>query len=359
MNTSDNTARAAFPPAVSSRPEGLTTDTLLLSEAREAADRAVCTALVAWNPDAQNQAWEDQAREYIDSSRAENTRKAYASDWRDFATWCADYDHNSLPATPETVVLYLTCRAETHKVSTLQRRLTTISQVHQSAGHESPTQSALVRTAWRGIRRQLGVAPVRKSAAVTTHIRAMLASLPDTIAGTRTRALILIGYAGALRRSELVGLDRRDVEFGPQGVTLTLRRSKTDHEALGIKLGIPYGSDPDTCPVRALSDWLEVSGITKGAIYRGVDRHGNISANRLTPRSVALIVKSAAAAVGLDPAAFGGHSLRAGLITAAATAGVEERDIARQSRHKSTAVLRGYIRDADIWRDNAAGRVGL
>lgn len=355
--TDDN--RAIRPTEIANETTGLTSDTVLLSYPSPTDSQSTSSAVARWDPEAQNREWEDQARDYICNSLAENTRKAYASDWRHFAAWCSDDGHSALPASPDSVALYLVAQAQSLKVSTLQRRLTTIAQVHQVAGFDAPTQSPKVRTVWRGIRRQLGVAPEQKVAAVTQHIEAMLTALPDSVAGLRTRALLLVGFSGALRRSEIVGLDRRDAVFGAQGIVLIIRRSKTDQESAGLKLGIPYGSDPKTCPVRALRAWLDASGITRGPLFRAVDRHGHISDTRLTGRAVASIVKRAAAAAGFDPTAFGAHSLRAGLITSAALAGVEERDIARQSRHRSTAVLRSYIRDADVWRDNVAGRVGL
>ena len=178
-------------------------------------------------------------------------------------------------------------------------------------------------------------------------------------AGCRDRALLLLGFAGALRRSELVGLDVADVTEGTDGLTVRLRRSKTDQEGAGRTVGIPYGSNPATCPVRAWRAWLEVSGVAEGAAFRPVDRHGHIGGTRLSAQAVALVLKRHAARAGLDPGEVAGHSLRAGLATSAAAAGVPERVIAEQTGHRGTAMLRRYIREGSLFRENAASAVGL
>jgi integrase len=181
----------------------------------------------------------------------------------------------------------------------------------------------------------------------------------DTAIGARDRALLLLGFAGAFRRSELVALDIDDVQITREGMIVTIRRSKTDQEGAGQKVGIPRGRHPGTCPVKALAAWLGLAGIEAGAIFRPITRHGLIQPGRLTDRSVARIVQRTAEAAGLDPSQFAGHSLRAGLATSAAMAGAEERDIMRQTRHKSVVVARRYIRDGSLFRNNAAGTVGL
>ena len=187
----------------------------------------------------------------------------------------------------------------------------------------------------------------------------MMANLPDRLLGVRDRALLLVGFAGAFRRSELVSLNVRDLKFTNDGLTVTLRRSKTDQEGSGRKVGIPYGSSPETCPVRSLRAWLEASGIESGPVFRPINRHGQIRPSRLSDRAVALIVKRAAEAAGKDPAEFAGHSLRSGLATAAAIGGASERAIMKQTGHRSTAMVRRYIRDGSLFRENAAARVGL
>jgi integrase len=191
------------------------------------------------------------------------------------------------------------------------------------------------------------------------YLRAMVQGLGTDPAGCRDRALLLLGFAGALRRSELVGLDVADVTEGSDGLTVRLRRSKTDQESAGRTLGIPYGSNPVTCPVRAWRAWLELSGITEGAAFRPVDRHGRIGETRLSGQAVALVLKRHAARAGLDPAGVAGHSLRAGLATSAAAAGVPERVIAGTTGHRGTAMLSRYIREGSLFRENAASAVGL
>ena len=187
----------------------------------------------------------------------------------------------------------------------------------------------------------------------------MVGTLDDRLIGVRDRALLLVGFAGAFRRSELVALDVDDMADTTDGLVVTIRRSKTDQEGAGEQIGIPYGSDPATCPVRSYRAWLDASGVTSGPVFRAVTRHGRMSDRRLGDAAVADVVKRCARVAGLDPCQFAGHSLRAGLITSAAEAGVAERDIMRQSRHKSVPVMRRYIRGATVWQANAAAAVGL
>lgn len=302
----------------------------------------------------------EQAMEYVSRSKAASTLRAYQSDWRDFEDWCNDQGAQALPAAPEVVVLYLTFLAgQGIKSSTIQRRVTAISQAHQVAGDENPTRHQAVRAVMAGIRRVHGTRQEGKAPALTDDIRAMVDTLPDNLLGLRDRALLLLGFAGAFRRSELVGLDVEDVEQTKQGLVVTLRRSKTDQEGAGRKVGIPYGSKPDTCPVRAFLGWLEASSITSGPMFRSVNRHGQLQDGRLSDKAVALVVKRAAEGAGLDADRYAGHSLRAGLATSAAAAGVSERAIMAQTGHKSVNMVRRYIREGSLFRENAAAGVGL
>jgi site-specific recombinase XerD len=303
--------------------------------------------------------WDDQARAYLDAARSANTHRAYRADWRHFADWCATNAVSSLPAASGTLIAYLTAHAGWLKASTLQRRLVAIAQAHRAASLDSPTTDAGVKSVWRGIRRTVGTAQIGKAALVTDDLKLLVAALPPSTAGLRDRALLLLGFAGAFRRSELVALDIADVQIGREGATVTLRRSKTDQEGEGTKVGIPRGQHAVTCPVRALSAWLEALPDDRAPIFRAVDRAGRIRDTRLSDRDVARIVKRTALAAGLEPGRYAGHSLRAGLATSAAVAGVEERAIMRQTRHKSVTVARRYIRDGSLFRGNAAGRVGL
>lgn len=298
-----------------------------------------------------------KAQDYLRQSLAANTVRAYAADWRDFTSWCTVSGRVPLPALPETVSLYFSRLADHAKTSTLTRRISAISQAHQAAGYESPTQSALVRQVMKGIRRAKGTAQMGKAPVKVEHLRAIMSALdPEKPLDVRDRALILVGFAGAFRRSELVGLDIEDLEFNDEGLVIHLRRSKTDQRGEGRKVGIPYGSTPATCPVRALQAWLDKLKAEKGPLFRTIDRHGHIFNTRLTPQSVALVVKRLTAGIQGD---FSGHSLRAGLATAAAAAGVSERAIMAQTGHKSLATLRKYIREGSLFLENAAAKVGL
>ncbi len=299
-----------------------------------------------------------RAEEIFAQARAPNTRRAYMADWGDFSSWCARHGFLPLPAQPGTVILYLTERSAAAKVATLTRRLAAISQAHQAAGLESPTWSAAVRLFMAGLRREQGSAPVSKRAILTRDLRAMLGAVPDTLAGLRDRSLLLAGYLGAFRRSELVALDAEDVEFTEQGMILRLRRSKTDPEGKGAKKGIPRGR-PGACAVSALQEWTRAAGICDGPLFRPVDRHGRVLPRRLSAEAVALVVKRYAHAAGLEPAEVAGHSLRAGLATSAAMAGKSERTIMRQTLHRSVTTLRRYIQEGSLFRDNAAEGIGL
>ena len=302
----------------------------------------------------------ERARGYADLAKAPNTVRAYRADWRDFAAWCEGRGLEPLPAAPETVALYLADLAESgRKASTLQRRLSAISQAHRLAGHPTPTGAAAVRAVWAGIRRVHGSAQDGKAPALTADIRAMLAALPPGTIGARDRALLLLGFAGAFRRSELVALDAEDLAPTREGLVVVLRRSKTDQAGAGRPVGIPLGQHAATCPVRAVRAWQAAAGIAAGPLFRPVDKHGRVGPGRLSDRAVALVVKRAAAAAGLNPERYAGHSLRAGLATSAAEAGASERSIMNQTGHRSVTMVRKYIRDGSLFRENAAAKVGL
>jgi integrase len=303
----------------------------------------------------------DRARQFIAAAKAPATLKAYRSDFSDFESWCAAHGLTPLPAAPETVALYLAERADVLRPSTLTRRLAAIAKVHSAAGLESPAslRHAVVSEVLKGIRRTKGTAPSCKAPFLVGQLKAALRDTREDLLGIRDRALLLIGFAGAFRRSELVALDVADIQFTDDGLVVTLRRSKTDQEGEGRKVGIPHGSKPTTCPVRALRAWLGAASISDGPLFRSVDRHGKLGTAALSGRAVALIVKGAAELAGLDASAFAGHSLRAGLATSAAAAGASERSIMDQTGHRSVQMVRRYIRDGSLFRDNAAASVGL
>jgi integrase len=231
-------------------------------------------------------------------------------------------------------------------------KLAAITEAHRMAHLPDPTADEDVRTVMAGIRRELGTAPKKKAPVTLDELRKLVRPLPRTLAGKRDRALLLVGWAGAFRRSELVALNVDDLRFG-QKLTISLRRSKTDQEGKGLAKVVPRLEDETICPVRALREWLDAAGIKSGPVFRRIDRWDHVRDTRLTAQSVALIVKDAAKQAGLDYRQLAGHSLRSGFITEAADAGVESRDIMAQTGHKSEAVMRGYIRDAGHGAMNA------
>lgn len=301
----------------------------------------------------------EQVRDFIRASKADNTLRGYQSDWRDFCAWCDAHGTRSLPASPESVASYIAECAGHLKAGSIQRRLNAVAEAHKAMGLESPTHSPIVVSTMKGIRRTKGTAPAQKAAALTDDVRAMVDATDTGLIGTRDRALILLGFAGAFRRSELVAFDLEDCAFGKDGLTVTLRRSKTDQDGAGRKVGIPYGACPDTCPVRTLQSWIEQAAITAGPLFRSINRHGKVQPGRLSGIDVARIVKKLALRAGLDAAKFAGHSLRAGHATAAAIAGASERSIMAQTGHRSVQMLRRYIRDGSLFKENSAGKLGL
>ena len=302
-----------------------------------------------------------QARAFLRASKAPSTLRAYRSDWQHFSAWCDRRTVPSLPAAPETVALYLVALADTHRPATLTRRLTSIAKAHATAGHLNPasTRHAVVAETLQGIRRTLGTAQPGKTPLLTADLIQALAHLPSSLAGTRDRALLLTGYTGGLRRSELAAFTVDDLAWVPEGAVLTLRRSKTDQAGQGRKVAIPRGAHAATCPVTALRQWLEAAGIASGALFRKVDRHGKAGELGLHRDSVAGILKRAVARAGFDPVGFAGHSLRAGFATQAARDGASAFDIMRQTGHRSITTVSRYVRDAQIFRDAPASKLGL
>ena len=302
-----------------------------------------------------------RARGFMAAAKAENSRRAYRSDWRQFESWCRGHGLACLPAVPETVALYLTALAADHKPSSLERKLTSITKAHQAAGFSTPAsmEHAAVSETMKGIRRTLGTAQPGKEPLLTADILKMLDSLGDGLPGLRDRALLLVGFAGGFRRSEIVSLDVEDITETADGLVIRVRRSKTDPEAKGTTVALPYGSTAATCPVRSYLGWIAAAAIEAGSAFRSVDRHGRVGPGRLNTGSVARLIKRAAEVAGLDPAHYAGHSLRAGFVTQAFPNGAAEVAIMRQTRHKSLDTLRKYIRDRSLFRDNPAGKLGL
>jgi site-specific recombinase XerD len=298
---------------------------------------------------------------YIAGSLSKNTLRSYESDWRQFTAWCEEYGRSALPADPGDVALFAAHLVRLgRKVSTIERKMAAIKYRHHLRGYESPTNTAGVETVLAGIRRAIGREQKGKAPATTPRLREMVASCDTTLIGLRDRALLLLGFAGAFRRSALVALDVEDLDFQDGGIVVTIRRDKTDQEGEGREIGIPYGSDPATCPVRAVRNWLTKAQITMGALFRSCSPKGtSVKDQRLGDGDVARIIKRRCKLAGLDPKRYAGHSLRAGFATSAALAGVQERVIAEQTGHKNMLVLRKYIRKGTLFAENAATKVGL
>jgi site-specific recombinase XerD len=290
----------------------------------------------------------------IDLAKAEkaaSTRKAYGTDFRLFKAYCDAKGVSALPASPETVAAYIAAEAQTAKPSTIGRRVAAIRYAHKLAGIETPTDAEGVKATMRGIRRTFGGARNKKAPAVAAKMLGMVATAPEGLAGLRDRALLLLGFAGAFRRSELVALDVVDLEETETGLLVRIRGSKTDQERQGVTIAIARGDI--ACPVKTLRAWLDAAGIEAGPLFRPIDKAGTVRASRLTCRSVANIVKAYAERAGFDASMFSGHSLRSGFLTSAAGKGASIFKMMDVSRHKSVDTLRGYVRDAELFKDHA------
>jgi site-specific recombinase XerD len=299
-----------------------------------------------------------QAQNYAEQSRSANTLRAYRADWGDFILWCDAHKFPCLPATVETVALYLTAKADALKVSTMARRLTAISEAHKIAGHPSPCEDERIKTIWKGIRRTNGVARTEKKPLLTEELRLLFGYLPENLQGVRDRALILLGYVGAFRRSELVALDRYDLSFIQEGIIVSVRRSKTDQEGIGTEKAIPYSSAPDLCPVRAILAWISATPQISGPLFVSIGKGDKLHHERLSDKAVSLIVKRLIGKV-RDNSEYSGHSLRSGFATQAALNGASDRAIMQQTKHRSRAMVDRYVRVASLWQDNGATKLGL
>ncbi len=295
----------------------------------------------------------EAAAAFARAEKADATRRAYRSDFGRFAAWCAARGAAPLPAAPEVVATFLASDAEAGaKPSTLARRVAAIRYAHRLAGHEPPTNAESVRATLRGIRRTLGAAPAQKAPATASRIAAMVALAPaDTLRGLRDRALLLLGFAGAFRRSELVALHVEDLTAAPDGLRVRIRRSKGDQEGIGQEIAIPHGAR--LRPVEAVSAWLDAAGIERGPVFRRINKGERVGTEALTAEVVALVVQRYAERAGFRPEDFAGHSLRAGFLTSGAEAGASVFKLMEVSRHKSMDTLRGYVRRAELFKDHA------
>ncbi len=289
------------------------------------------------------------AKRYVQNTLADSTLRGYKTAWREFEHFAESRDEPALPASPATVIEYLAALADSRaKMNTIRVKLAAIAWAHRIAGIDPPpTAAQAVKSTMKGIARTVGVAPSKKEPATLEELKAMIAGLPDTLRGKRNKALLLVGFAGAFRRSELVALDVEDIRLNGD-LKIIVRRSKTDQEGKGQVKRLTELSDASVCPVRALRDWLDASGIRSGPVFRWVDKHGNVWARRLGAQSVALVVKDAAKAAGLDWRSFSGHSLRSGFVTDAMNAGASDSDIMEQTGHESSETMRSYRKSTGV-----------
>jgi integrase len=291
----------------------------------------------------------DAVRAYVEAGIAPATRRAYKADLEHFRAWGGD-----IPTTDIQLAAYLAEQATTLKAATLTRRLAAISIAHKAQRLPSPVSSPLVRATMRGVRREHGAAQRQAAPLLCEDLFIVLGAIGGRLKDLRDRALLLIGFAGGLRRSELVAIDLIDFERVREGIILTIRRSKTDQDGVGRKIGIPFGRTIH-CPVRELENWLSAARIKSGPVFRPVDRHGRVSPRRLSGEAVSLIVRDRIAGAGFNPAGYSGHSLRAGFATSATRAGVSTFKIRQQTGHASDAMLSRYVRDGELFLGNAAG----
>lgn len=295
----------------------------------------------------------EAALDFGRAALSDNTMRAYGADWADFQLWCVTQGRTALPASAHAVANYASQMAtEGKKVSTIARKLAAIRFFHRGAKVESPTDDAGVAAIMKGIRRTVGTKPRQKAPATSEVIHALLARIPsDTLQGKRDRALVLLGFAGAFRRSELVSVTMENLTFSDKGVDVFLPRSKTDQEAGGQSVAILNGKV--LRPVDRLREWLAAAEITDGPVFRRFNRGDHLAEETLTAQSVALIVKKYADAAGLEFGDFSGHSLRAGFITSAADNRASVSRIMEVSRHRDPRSVETYVRRANRFEDHA------
>jgi len=299
----------------------------------------------------------------LKSSKANNTLRAYRSDFRDFGAFCAKHGLHSLPTEPKIVSLYLTNLSKNSKMSTLKRRLVSISMVHRLKGHYLDTKHPIIIENLMGIKRVKGSIQKGKKPILINHLKSIINAIDkeeiNEIKKSRDKTIVLVGFGGGFRRSELISIDHEDLEFVPEGVKITLKRSKTDQFGEGMIKGLPYFSNELYCPVINLKKWLELSNIKSGPIFRRFVKGSVLTNNRLTDQTVVLIIKNYLNLAGIENKNYSGHSLRSGFATVAAESGADERSIMAMTGHKTTQMVRRYIREANIFKNNALNKIKI
>ena len=300
----------------------------------------------------------------LQSSKANNTVRAYKSDFNDFGVFCAQNGFKSLPSEPKIVSLYLThLSTKDAKMSTLKRRLVSIGVIHKLKGHYLDTKHPTIIENIMGIKRRKGSVQKSKKPILINSLKIIIDAIDqqdkEEIKKLRDRSIILIGFSGGFRRNEIVSLDYDDLDFVPEGLKINLKRSKTDQFGEGFMKALPYFDSPQYCPVISLKNWLDISKIISGPVFKRFIKGSKLSENRLTDQTVALIIKKYLNLVGIDSKHYSGHSLRSGFATSAAESGVEERSIMAMTGHKSTEMVRRYIKEANLFKNNALNKIKL
>ena len=287
----------------------------------------------------------------LKNSKAANTLRAYRADFKDFSAFCAKNGLNSMPTEPKILALYLTHLSATSKFSTLKRRIATISVIHKMKGHYLDTKHPVIMENLHGIKRVKGSNQKAKKPILISDLKLIINAIGQTNQSekkkNRDKALILVGFSGGFRRSELVDINYDDLEFVDEGVKIFIKRSKTDQSGEGMTKAIPYFDNKLFCPVTNLKNWIDYSEINSGKIFD------------ISDKSVALIIKKYTSLSGLDPSRYGGHSLRSGFATSTAESGAEERNIMAMTGHKTTQMVRRYIQEANLFKNNALNKIKL
>jgi len=300
----------------------------------------------------------------LQSSKANNTVRAYKSDFNDFGIFCTQNGFKSLPSEPKIVSLYLTnLSTKNAKMSTLKRRLVSIGVIHKLKGYYLDTKHPAIIENIMGIKRRKGSIQKAKKPILINSLKIIINAIDhqnkQEIKKFRDRSIILIGFSGGFRRNEIVSLDYDDLDFVPEGLKINIKRSKTDQFGEGFTKALPYFDSSQYCPVISLKKWLEISKITSGPVFRRFVKGSKLSENRLTDQTVALIIKKYLNLVGIDSKHYSGHSLRSGFATSAAESGAEERNIMAMTGHKSTEMVRRYIKEANLFKNNALNKIKI
>jgi site-specific recombinase XerD len=300
----------------------------------------------------------------LKSSKANNTLRAYKSDFNDFGLFCVQNGFKSLPSEPKIVSLYLTyLSTKDIKMSTLKRRLVSISVIHKLKGLYLDTKHPSIIENIMGIKRRKGSIQKSKKPLLINSLKAIIDVIDqqnkEEIKKFRDRSIILIGFSGGFRRNEIVSLDYEDLDFVTEGLRINLRRSKTDQFGKGFVKGLPYFDNAQYCPVVSLKKWIDISKITSGSLFRRFSKGSKLLNKRLTDQTVALLIKEYLEIAGIDSKNYSGHSLRSGFATSAAESGVEERNIMAMTGHKSTEMVRRYIKEANLFKNNALNKIKI